>query len=177
MKLYLLRHAEAVSRDSEDIPDDYRVLSTCGREVVKKVGRWCVDQQIQVEQIVSSPLIRAVQTAEILSGIIHPAKDVEIALPLMAGGAVGQVMRFLPLHQHLKSLLLIGHEPAIGMTVSALLDLEKKVSFSPGAMCCCTYHGTDRMPQASFEWMLQPLSDAKTKTVTLKTISSIEMLL
>ncbi len=158
------------------MPDDYRVLSPGGREVVRTIGEWWVEQRIQIEQIISSPLVRAVQTAEILSGLIRPMKDIEIALPLMAGGSAGQLLRWLPLHQHMKSLALVGHEPTVGMTVSALLNLEKKVSFSPGAICCLSFHGADQTPQASFGWMIQPAVDAKTKAISLKTILSIEVL-
>jgi phosphohistidine phosphatase len=159
------------------MPDDYRVLSPGGREVVRKIGGWCVEQQIQIEQIISSPLVRAVQTAEILSGLVRPAKDIEIALPLMAGGSAGLLLRWLPLYQHLKSLALVGHEPTVGVAVSALLNLEKKISFSPGAVCCLTFHGADQTPQASFGWMIQPVVDAKTKEISLKTISTVEALL
>jgi phosphohistidine phosphatase len=159
------------------MPDDYRVLSPGGREVVRIIGGWCVEQHIQIEQIISSPLVRAVQTAEILSGLIRPAKDIEIALPLMAGGSAGQLLRFLPLYQHVKSLALVGHEPTVGMTISALFNLEKKVSFSAGAICCLFFHGADQTPQASFGWMIQPAVDTKTKEISLKTISSVEALL
>jgi phosphohistidine phosphatase len=144
---------------------------------VRKIGGWCVEQQIQIEQIISSPLIRAVQTAEILSGLIHPAKGIRIALPLTAGGSAGQLLRFLPLHQHMKSLALVGHEPTVGMTISALFNLGKKVTFSPGAICCLSFHGADQTPQASFGWMIQPVVDAKTKEISLKTISSVEALM
>jgi phosphohistidine phosphatase len=158
------------------MPDDYRVLSPGGREIVGRIGRWCVEQHIRIEQIISSPLVRAVQTAEILSGLICPEKDVEVALPLTAGSSTGDLLRFLPLHQHLKSLALIGHEPTMGMMVSALLNLEKKVSFSPGAICCLALHGADQTPRASFGWMVQPAIDAKTKVISLNMISSVDAL-
>lgn len=174
MRLYLVRHAEAVVCDSGDIPDDYRVLSLNGREVLKKVGRWCVDQSIEIEQIISSPLLRAVQTAEILSAIINPSRGVDISLTLASGGAVGQILRFLPTQQYLNSLALVGHEPAIGMTASALLDIDKKVPFSPGSIFCCDFHGNDRTPMASFQWMLRPAYDSKMQTCSLKTISSAD---
>jgi phosphohistidine phosphatase len=174
MILYIIRHAEAVDSGSDDIPDDYRVLSPKGREVVREVGRWCVDQKIQVDQIVSSPLLRAVQTAEILSAVLHISKGVEISLALAAGGAVGGIMRILPLYEHLKSLALVGHEPNIGITTSTLLDIEKKISFSPGSICSLIFHGIDRKPQATLQWIIHPVYDAKTHVISLKTFSSVE---
>ncbi len=176
MILYLIRHAEAVDRNSGDVPDDYRVLSSDGREVVKKVGRWCADQQILIERIFSSPLLRAVQTAEILSAIINSPNKVEIILALGAGGSPEQILRFLPQYQHLDSLALVGHEPTIGITASTLIGMNKKISFSPGSICCLVFHGIDQTPQASFRWMIQAVYDAKTQTVTLKKISSVESL-
>ncbi len=176
MILYLIRHAKAVERDSGDVPDDYRVLSPDGREVVKRVAEWCVDQQICIEQIVSSPLLRAVQTAEILSAMIHPSKKVEITLALGVGGSTGQILRFLPQYQHLNSLALVGHEPTIGITASTMLDINKKVSFSPGSICCLAFHGVDQAPQASFRWMINPSRDAKAQTISIRTISSVELL-
>lgn len=175
MILYLVRHAEAVNRDSGDAPDDLRVLTPMGRSVMEKTAKWCVDEHLLIEQIVTSPLVRAVQTAEILAAALHPRENVVIAPSLGTAGSAGQLQRLVTQHQHLNSLMLVGHEPTVGIAASVMLDIEKKVVFPPGAVCALSFHGAEKSPQASFRWMASAARDAA-GGFAVTSISAIELL-
>ena len=66
MKLYLVRHADAVSEDIAG-GDDVRWLSARGREAARGLARLLREQRVELDAICHSPLPRAMQTAELLA--------------------------------------------------------------------------------------------------------------
>jgi phosphohistidine phosphatase len=67
MPLLLVRHGEAVGSQTDDAS---RYLTFKGRSDTRKVGIGLRDRKILASQIVTSPLVRAVQTAEILAHVL-----------------------------------------------------------------------------------------------------------
>jgi len=115
----LIRHAVAVDETIE-LGDDWRYLSDDGREQAKNLGerlRWhdCVPTRVW-----SSPLVRAVQTAEILVANLHVEIQVEIVPELAGAHAVASVVEAIGrLPQH-SLVLLVGHEPGLS-AIGAML--------------------------------------------------------
>ena len=66
MELYLVRHAEAQER-TENLVDDLRHLTRRGRKQAAKLGRRLKKNRVRPALIITSPLVRAVQTAELLA--------------------------------------------------------------------------------------------------------------
>jgi len=64
VKLYLVRHAEAIE-GSGSTPDASRHLTTKGRPAFRKIARRASDAGIDPAVILASPLLRAVRTAEV----------------------------------------------------------------------------------------------------------------
>jgi phosphohistidine phosphatase len=124
MYIYFLRHGEA------DWPnwtksDDERPLTKRGRAEMKKVAAFLQRLQIQLEQIVTSPLPRAKQTAEIV------AKKLEIDLSedrhLEPGFRSAHLKQLLKDYTG-KSLMVVGHDPDFTKTISALTGASLKLS-------------------------------------------------
>ncbi len=121
MKLHIIRHAEAVDQSST-LPDDYRYLTCRGRTRFRRVAESLKKCGIDPELIVSSPLVRAVQTAEIMAETIRFSGEVTI-LPLLAGGfQFPHFKEYLEEIAHVRELVVVGHEPDIGRMVGELLD-------------------------------------------------------
>ena len=66
MKIYLVRHAEAVPEDGA-VRDDDRWLTPRGREAARGLARLLREQQVEPDAVLTSPLPRALQTAELLA--------------------------------------------------------------------------------------------------------------
>ena len=121
MKLHIIRHAEAIDQSSA-IPDDHRYLTCRGRTRFRRVAETLKKCGIEPEIIVSSPLVRAVQTAEILAETIRFAGELTI-LPML-----GDSFRLSCLKEYLESiapvreLVMVGHEPDLGLILGELLD-------------------------------------------------------
>lgn len=110
MRIYLVRHGDAVPEEDAGSDRD-RWLSPRGREAARILGRLLREQNIAPDQIVSSPLPRAVQTAELIAasidyiGAISSWRSLEpAAMPRIAANAVANAGM---------SVLVVGHEPSL----------------------------------------------------------------
>jgi len=77
MKLFLIRHAEAIEHETDTVKDDeHRFITAFGRSVTGKIAETLKEKLNDLEIIFTSPLVRAVQTAEIISAKINFDNDV-----------------------------------------------------------------------------------------------------
>jgi len=130
MDLYVVRHAIAFARDPKEWPDDRdRPLTSKGRSRFNAAARGLKELAPRVEKALSSPLVRAWQTAEILEEAAGwPAAARFEALE--PGRTPEEVVAALAAHASAASLALVGHEPLLGELISYLLSGDgARVSF------------------------------------------------
>ncbi len=133
MKLYLVRHAHALS----DAEDPTRPLSAKGREAAQLMARWLREHApLDVVEVWHSPLVRARETAELLAeGLRLKAPLREVAgllpedLPAPMAAALGR---------HGDSLMIVGHEPFLSTLAGQLLGVPDGggIEFRKGAVIC-----------------------------------------
>jgi phosphohistidine phosphatase len=127
VKLYLMRHGPAEDQADSGLDSD-RALTAAGRERVRLVAKALLDADEGPAHIVSSPLVRAVQTAEIVAiktKLAGRGGAVEVRRELSPGGEAAQFVRRLP-SEGRKRILLVGHEPDLSELLSALLGSPGK---------------------------------------------------
>ena len=125
MNIYLVRHSRAVD-EGPGLADEDRYLSNEGRELAVRVGERLAKERIALDRVLTSPLVRAVQTAELFVQGLGAKLDV-VTLPLLAPGFPPQLV-VERLSGYGRSLALVGHEP----TISALgALLVQRPSFPP----------------------------------------------
>lgn len=118
MKLYVMRHGPAED-DSPTGRDADRALTTPGRDRTRSVARALVDGGEGPAAILSSPLVRAVQTAEIVAAACGVEK-VEVRREMAPGGdALGLVGELVRAGR--KRVMVVGHEPDLSMLVHRLV--------------------------------------------------------
>jgi phosphohistidine phosphatase SixA len=86
MRILLVRHGEAVPYDTTPV-DERRWLTPAGRAGVRDVAQALAKRGVRLAHVYTSPLVRAVQTAEILVQHVHPACDVPVSVH---SGALGR---------------------------------------------------------------------------------------
>jgi phosphohistidine phosphatase len=122
MKLSVMRHGPAEEEADSGIDAD-RALTAAGRERVRNVAKALLESAEEPVEVIMSPLVRAVQTAEIVAVMttvverhgavrvrqeLAPGGDgVDLAMSLASGGR--------------RRVLIVGHEPDLSALVSALL--------------------------------------------------------
>lgn len=109
-----MRHSDAISPGS-GVPDTYRYLTGRGRRKCREVGRVLREQaKVSFDAIVSSPLVRAMQTAELIADAVDYLGVIESHTSFAPGAMPGVTCK--ELLKRGDSVLLVGHEP----TMSAL---------------------------------------------------------
>lgn len=116
MLLYLLRHAEAESIATSDAE---RCLTPKGRGQAGRVGKFCREHSIRPDVILSSPVVRALETARIVSGALGCEL---LEVPWAACGMDPEsAMDELRTCGKFPSVMLVGHQPDLGCLCAALL--------------------------------------------------------
>jgi len=124
MQLYFLRHGEA-DWPGWTKPDDERPLTDFGKKEVRQVGRFLNRLKVKPGLVVTSPLPRALQTAEIAAGQLKTKLRQDEALE--PGFGISELSTLLKRH-HSKVLMLVGHEPDFSSVISALTGGFLKMS-------------------------------------------------
>src|SRR5262249_45122611 len=121
MDLYLIRHADAVSRSDPGFSDEDRPLTDRGREQAHALAQAFHDRDVMFNAVVSSPLVRARQTAEeMLQHMPGPLAELQFSDHLAPGGKYKKIRRFL-LGLGVDSVALIGHEPDLSKLACRLI--------------------------------------------------------
>jgi len=134
--LYFLRHALALERGVEGISDEARPLTEEGREKMILAVRGMKRLGVEFEALLSSPLLRAVQTAELVKHNLPFKGPLEIEEELEPSGTLRAMLRKLASREE-QSFLLVGHEPMLGSWIRSLLDCGRGSSLvlKKGSLC------------------------------------------
>jgi len=116
MQLYFLRHGEA-DWPGWTKPDDERPLTDFGKKEVRQVAKFLNRLKVKPDVIVSSPLPRALQTAEVAAEQLKTKLHQDQALE--PGFGISELSTVLKRHRS-KILMLVGHEPDFSSVISAL---------------------------------------------------------
>lgn len=122
MKLFILRHAEA----EDNAPSDAaRRLTPRGVEQARTAGRFCARTGIEPELILYSPFARTEQTARAFAEAWPPKARVMQAAPFAASGMQPETaLHELRAYERFASVLLVGHQPDLGLLAVSLLGLK-----------------------------------------------------
>lgn len=153
MYLYIIRHAEAVERSPGDI-DATRALTSRGRNRFRLVGTTLKKMSISPDLIATSPLIRAVQTAEILASSISSTCDLLVVPELAKGFSLQQLQDFLNSHASCSQVAIVGHEPALGNLTQELLGSADNCCLKKGATLCLELAPAHRPLTGNLQWLV-----------------------
>lgn len=122
MRLTLIRHGEA----GDDAPrDELRSLTIRGRASVARVGRALRRRGGDFTLIVSSPHVRALQTAEIVAASVGYGGRLLVNEALVPEGRVSRAVAWLQTVAGEDSVALVAHEPILSSLAGALLGVER----------------------------------------------------
>lgn len=117
--VYIVRHA--IAEDLHPAGDEARALTKEGRELFRRHAEKAA-RHLHLDAIVTSPLVRAVQTAELLAQASE-VDDIRVAAELAPGRdaarKIAQFARTVP-----RAAALVGHEPSLSHATALLLGLD-----------------------------------------------------
>ena len=150
MKVYLVRHGDAVSSDV----DHQRPLSEQGRANIRKIASFIKPLVICVEHIWHSGKLRAAQTAEILAGAVAAEKGCCSREGLGPNDDVTAIAEELEAYD--TDLMIVGHLPFVGYLSSLLVagkETADVAAFDAGAVVCLNRRDPGRW---QIEWLMTP---------------------
>lgn len=156
MRIYLLRHGIAEDAGPRT-PDAGRELTEEGRKKLAAVLRVARRAKVQPELVLSSPLVRAVQTAELAREILAVESPVQQTAALVPEGHPQKVWEELRGLRNLEEVLLAGHQPLFGELAAYLLGAPSlQVHMTKGALVSIEMEQFRGDPHGVLNWMVTP---------------------
>lgn len=153
MRVLLVRHGDAVD-EAGVLGDADRYLTPLGRRLTLGVGQKITELGVRLDRIITSPLVRAVQTAEILAYTQGYERAVEV-WPELAPERARLSRSLLPLDEagEHEVYALVGHEPSMQAFAAHLLGVPSFPSFQKSGACLIRRSAGGA---GAFQWMLHP---------------------
>ncbi len=156
MEIYILRHAIAEER-RPGRPDEKRALTEEGRRKLRPVLSLARAAGVAPSLILTSPYVRAVQTAEIAAEVLGYKGTIVRTASLIPGSLPEAAWREIRDRRDEQAILLAGHEPLLSALAGYLLgDPELAIDFRKGALLRLDIDVSQREPQGSLQWLLTP---------------------
>jgi phosphohistidine phosphatase len=158
MNLYLVRHGEAVATGGSIVRDADRPLSVRGEEDAILMGRILAQLCPALEMVVTSPLVRAVRTGEIMGNEISSHPVFSVSNHLAPGFRYKNLIDELMMLCGNGDVLAVGHQPDLSGFISYLISgpAPALVAMAPGAVARLTVQSGKTRPEATLEWLLTP---------------------
>jgi len=156
MEIYLLRHGIAEEQSATGRDADRR-LTDEGRAKLRKVLEFAHAAGVAPSLILTSPLRRALETAEIAARELGYEGKLVRTYALAPGGTPHNLWQELRQHRDEASVLLAGHDPLFTSAVAYLLGSTRTmVHFRKGALVRIDVESVGTEPHGVLEWMITP---------------------
>ncbi|MDA4122672.1 MAG: phosphohistidine phosphatase SixA [Thaumarchaeota archaeon] len=158
MELIILRHGEAGTRIPMASQDSERALTVEGRREVEEIAKSLKQLNVEVHHIVTSPLTRSLETAQIVAKELNKSKDLESWDELKPEGERLQLFKRLSKLREDSSVLIVGHEPYLSMLLSDLIsgNPRGRISLKKAGMAKVTIDSLTPKASGELKWLLTP---------------------
>ncbi|MFA6598684.1 MAG: phosphohistidine phosphatase SixA [Ignavibacteriaceae bacterium] len=156
MNLYLMRHGEAENIKA-GLSDSERQLTATGISNIEKMFHIFNKSISQFDFLLSSPLIRAVQTTQQVKILSQSIPEILIENVLKSGEDIREI---IPLLNALKgrNIFICGHEPEISRFCSLLISKNySSLLFKPGAFAKISFEGKVREAAGTLQFLFNPM--------------------
>jgi phosphohistidine phosphatase len=158
MHLYVIRHAEAVPQGQDGIEcDEDRPLTAAGQEQARRLAKALRDQGVKLEKLLTSPLLRAKQTAEgMLAAWGDGAPELEESEALTPGTKKKKLIREL-LASGGEAVGVVGHNPDLSELIAWLIgEKNTNVALAKAGVACIEFDGSPCKECGTLSWLVSP---------------------
>ncbi len=141
----------------EEFPDDSkRPLTSEGIARLRKEAKALEGLGVSFDQILSSPLVRARQTADVFAEELKGKPPIANTDALTPAGSPGAVIQELAKHMRKASIALVGHEPNMGELAAFLIGAKVPLPFKKGAICRIDFSVFPPKGKGELCWFVTP---------------------
>jgi phosphohistidine phosphatase len=154
MTIYFLRHASAGKSIMNPKKDERRPLDDEGTLQARYIGRLLANLDVQVDQIVSSPLTRARQTASLVANELAFESAVQIDDALRPDAEFEQFQEMLARYKKYEAVMVVGHNPSLTefLSKSVSIGAATQIDFKKGAVAKVELNGRN----GALQWLVTP---------------------
>ena len=153
MNLYLIRHGDA-EKASLSKSDSERELTSKGKVSIKKAAEGWKKTIKSFDIIASSPLIRAVQTADIIADVFDYSKKITTDKRITIGNKPNDVIDFIRSFD-VENIAIVGHEPDMSNNLSAFTSSAGMyLEFKKGTIAKISFEGKIRLSAGTLEFLI-----------------------
>jgi phosphohistidine phosphatase len=160
MNIYIIRHAIAVDEATSDYESDSeRPLTDKGRKKMRQIAKALRHLRVEFDLILSSPYIRACETAEILADVFKMKNKIAFSDNLIPLGNPELLVGEINEKHTVDSLAIVGHEPHLSALVGLLIGENSNIEMTlkKGGVCYLSADNLhDQAHRATLEWLLPP---------------------
>jgi len=158
-ELYIMRHGLAVTRGSVRFSNDaQRPLVPEGKEKMREIAGGLKRMGFEVDWIVTSPLVRAVETAGIIAESLASSVPVDVCDAMRPGGSPEALLAFLAKRPNCRRVLVVGHEPDLSELAARLIGAggHANLGFKKGGCCMISFDEFPPKSPGQLVWWLTP---------------------
>ncbi len=156
MELYLMRHGIAEEPRAGQ-PDAGRRLTLEGREKAAAVVRLAQQGGMDPGLVLTSPYLRALQTAEVAAEVLEHRGETVVVPSLVPHGSPEEVWEEIRLFPEAGSILLTSHEPLLGALMGFLLNSPAlRVEVRKASIMRIDVLGLRGVPRGELQWLITP---------------------
>ena len=133
-ELYLIRHGVAEDRGEAWPDDSKRPLTSRGLSRLRKEARGLSRLGVTFDVVLTSPLVRARQTAEIVAAALEPRPHLVNADALAPGGTFQALVAEIEKQGKKARVALVGHEPGMGELAARLIGARRAIELKKGSV-------------------------------------------
>lgn len=153
MRIHLIRHAEAIER-SDSVTEEHRSLTRKGRIRFRRVAASLKKLINDPDLIITSPLIRSVQTADILAEKLGFEGEFLVSPELAPGFSARRLRDVLIGLPGAAEIVLVGHEPDLGEVTRELLGESSPCSLKKGSVVAFALDPGKTAKPPEFLWLV-----------------------
>ncbi len=151
MNLLIMRHGEALPLGGSFRDDSQRPLSAQGQEQVRRVAEGLKQRQLPITLVISSPLVRARQTATIMAEVLA-VSNLSQSPALSPSASPRGLHALLDSNKEAQGMLWVGHHPDVTLWTAFFTGLDPSVCplFSTASLLALQFHPAPAKPE--FLW-------------------------
>ena len=156
-QLYFIRHGVAEERGDKWPDDTKRPLTADGMARLRKVARGLEALDVSFDLVLTSPLVRTKQTADIIATVSEPKPPIVSTESLVPGSSYQALLAELEKQSRRSSrIALVGHETGIGEMAARIAGSRHPFPFKKGAVCRIDLETIPPGGPGTLRWFLTP---------------------
>ncbi len=157
MEIYLLRHGIAEDIGGKIRSDAARPLTDEGTELLQDEAKGMKRLGLHFNVVLTSPLVRSKQTAEIVGDVLDCANKIHNCPALAIPMSIADLMQNFKSFQNDYKVLLVGHQPDLGKLAGYFIGNSKlSLALKKGSLCKIDVERLTPTPRGELKWYLTP---------------------